>query len=300
MRCSGRHFLLCLALPLLGAAQARAAEPPRTLFKFSAGSALLARPAVGQGGAIYVGSADGYVHALRADGGFRWSYTVKGRVIAPPVEDPSSGRVFVATSEKRLYALEADSHLRWVFPLPAAPRGELLMTPKGTLFFVGQDDHLYGLTAGGALNLRLAAPAARSSPVWLGQGPAALVLGTDIATLKGYGYERRALAFAFGAAAQLELAGNGGILSCEDGSARARGVSPELAITSDCLAPPVQGTGFFAVAEADGSVRLRYTDGSEHRLPLGSTPLRPVWDGARRRLIVASADGNLSVLELPR
>lgn len=249
---------------------------------------------------MYLGSADGYVHALSADGAFRWSYTVKGRVVAPPVEEPSSGRVFVATSEKRLYALESDAHLRWVFPLPVAPKSELLLTPKGTLLFVGQDDYLYGVTTGGALSLRLAATAARSAPAWLEPGGAALVLGTDLARLKGYGYERRPLAFALGASAELDLSESGAIFSCEQGFARALGVSPGLTLQSDCLSPPVQGAGFFAIAEANGTVRLRYTDGREQRVPLGAPPLRPVWDGERQRLLVAGVNGNLSVLELPR
>jgi len=77
-------------------------------------------------------------------------------------------------------------------------------------------------------------------------------------------------------------------------------VSPGLELQSDCLSPPVQGTGFFAIAEANGTVRLRYTNGSEQRVPLGAPPLRPVWDSERQRLLVASVNGNLSVLELAR
>ncbi|HEX2871577.1 MAG TPA: PQQ-binding-like beta-propeller repeat protein, partial [Polyangiaceae bacterium] len=149
---------------------ARAAEPLQTVFRFSASATLFARPGVGQSGSVYVGSGDGYLHALSPDGSFRWSYTVKGRIVAPPVEDPVTGRVFVATSEARLYALEPDSHLRWVFPLPVVPKTELSLTAKGTLHFIGQDDYLYGVTTGGAMNLRLAATGARSAPLQLASG----------------------------------------------------------------------------------------------------------------------------------
>jgi hypothetical protein len=190
----------------LASLHTHAAEAPRVVFRFSASSSLFARPGVGQDGSVYVGSGDGYVHALSPDGSFRWSYTVKGRVVAPPVEEPKSGRVFVATSEARLYALEPDSHLRWVFPLPVAPKSELSLTPKGTLLFVGQDDYLYGVTTGGALSLRLAAKGARSAPTQLATGQIALVLGDTLATLKGYGYERASLAGPFGLGAKLALA----------------------------------------------------------------------------------------------
>ncbi|HVY27423.1 MAG TPA: PQQ-binding-like beta-propeller repeat protein [Polyangiaceae bacterium] len=290
----------CLALALLGASVARA--EPRTVFHFSASSSLFARPGVGQGGAVYIGSGDGYVHALAADGTFRWSYTVKGRVVAPPVEEAASGRVFVATSESKLYALEADSHLRWVFPLPVAPKSELSLTPKGTLYFVGQDDALYGVTTGGALTLRIAATAARSAPVLLEGGQTALVLGDSVATLKGYGYARAALPGVFDAAAKLALGADGAVFACENGLARVvsgSATAPLLELESDCLSPPVRGDGFFAIAEATGDVRLVQADGQSGRIALGASPLRPIWDAARRRLVLSTATGSVTALELP-
>ncbi|MES1185782.1 MAG: PQQ-binding-like beta-propeller repeat protein [Myxococcales bacterium] len=293
------RWLRCCALVLGLARSANAAESPRTVFQFSASSTLFARPGLGRDGAVYVGSGDGYVHALAADGGFRWSYTVKGRVVAPPVEEPNSGRIFVATSEKRLYALEPDSHLRWVFPLPVAPKSELSLTAKGTLLFVGQDDYLYGVTTGGALSLRLAAAGARSAPMQLVGGQTGLVLGDAFATLKGYGYERSPLLSPFGGGAKLAVDANRAIFACEDGRVRAvsdRGA--ELEANSDCLSAPTRGDGFFAVAEAEAKVRLFYADGTTHTVALDAAPLRPIWDAARRRLILASATGSVRVLEL--
>jgi hypothetical protein len=221
-------------------------------------------------------------------------------LLAPPVEEPSSGRVFVATSEARLYALEPDSHLRWVFPLPVAPKSELSLTPKGTLLFVGQDDHLYGVTTGGALSLRLAATAARSAPAQLASGQTALVLGDAFATIKGYGYERAPLGGPFGPSAKLALDADRAIFACDEGRASVvSGGHKTFDAKSDCLSPPTRGQGFFAVAEASGGVRLFYADGSTTQVQLDAAPLRPVWDAARRRLVVSSATGSLTVLELP-
>jgi len=245
-----------------------------------------------------VGSGDGYVHALNPDGSYRWSYTVKGRIVAPAVEEATSGRVFIATSEARLYALEPDSHLRWVFPLPVAPKSELALTSKGTLLFVGQDDHLYGVTTGGALTLRLAAVGARSAPTVLASGKAALVLGDALATLKGYGYERAVLPGAFGASAKLALDADRAIFACDDGVARAiSGVGVELEVKSDCLSAPVRGDGFFAVAESR-HVRLLYPHGVSQEVALGAAPLRPIWDSARHRLVLSTATGSVTVLDL--
>jgi len=287
-----------LAALLAAPAQAEPRLALRTVYKFSASASLFARPGVGRDGSVYVGSGDGYVHALGPDGSFRWSFTVKGRVQAPPVEEPSSGHVFVATSESRLYALDSDSGLRWVLPLPAPPKSELQLTPKGTLFFVGQDDYLYGVTTGGALSLRLAASGARSAPALLAGEKLGLVLGEQLVTLKGYGYERRALPASFGASALLALGPESAIFACENGQARVVGEARELDVKSDCLWPPLRGDGFFAVAEASGVLRLLFGDGTVTRVALGAAPLRPSWDAPRRRLIAASATGLVSVLEL--
>lgn len=288
-------FSLAAWLVVATPAPASARPVPSTVFKFAAGSSLFARPGVGRDGSVYIGSGDGYVHALKADGSFRWSYTVKGRIVAPPVEEPSSGRVFVATSEKKLYALEPDSHLRWVFPLPVTPQSELALTPKGTLYFVGQDDYLYGVTTGGALGLRLAATGARSAPAILDGALVGLILGEQLATLKGYGYERSALPAPFDAAAKLALDNSRAIFACESGVARAVGGSAPFSLPSDCLAPPVRGDGFVAIAERNGDVRLVFADGTEEHVTVGA-PLAPVWDGAHHQLILASAAGVVSVL----
>lgn len=299
---------LLIALPVVAAALcpaglALASKPLvapelRLAFRFGAGTGLFARPGVGPDGSVYVGTGDGYVHALWADGSYRWSYTVKGRVAAPPIAEPATRRVFVLTSEAKLYALEPDSRLRWVSSLPVAPKSEMALTSKNWLLFVGQDDHLYGVTTGGALVLRLAARGARSAPVALADGKTALVLDQQIATLKGYGYERAPLPGAFGASALLALDSNRAVFGCESGRVRAAGPAP-LDVESDCLAPPVRGDGFFAVAESSGAVRLLHDSGVTTRLPVGAPPLRPLWDGPRRHLILASRTGAIAVYEMP-
>ena len=293
-----RSGLATAALALLVASSAQAES--LTVYRFTASASLFARPGVGKDGSVYVGSGDGYVHALGPDGAFRWSYTVKGRVVAPPVEEPVSGRVFVATSEAKLYALESDSHLRWVFPLPVAPKGELSLSSKGTLYFVGQDDYLYGVTTGGALSLRLAAAHARSAPVLLeGAVRPVLVLGDNLATLNGYGYVRVPLPAPVEGGAKLALGPNGHVFACENGHARAfSAAGSELNVSSDCLAPPVDGDGFFAIAESSGAVRLITAASVTRSIELGAAPLRPVWDAPRHRLVLATATGNVTVVEI--
>ncbi|HYP86684.1 MAG TPA: PQQ-binding-like beta-propeller repeat protein [Polyangiaceae bacterium] len=279
-------------------ALAEARPSPRMVYRFSASASLFARPGVADDGSLYVGAGDGNVHALGPDGSFRWSYTVKGRVLAPPLIEASSGHVFVATSDARLYALDGDSQLRWVLPLPAAPKTELVLTPTGILFYVGQDGFLYGVTTGGVLSLRLAAPKSRSAPALLSGARLGLVLGEHLAILKGYGFERRALAASFGADATLALGPDSAVFACEEGVGRVERSATELAVAADCAWPPVRGDGFFAVASAGGELRLYFADGSLGRVALGAALLSPSWDAPRRRLVASSATGAVSVLEL--
>ncbi len=276
-------------------------ELPGLVYRFSAGAALFAPPGVGSDGALYVGSGEGYVHALTSDGGFRWSRTLLGRVVAPPIFDGATGRLFVATSEARLYALERDSSLRWVFPLPVAPKTELVLTAKGTLLFVGTDDHLYGVTTSGALVLRLAAPGARSAPALLQGGGAALILQGSLATLSGYGFERAPLKRAFGPFALLAVAANQAVFACENGSARVFGPGFAWlpALNRDCLSPPVACEEFLAIAESGGNVRLVYPSQLSTSFALGEPPLTPVWDAARRRLVLSTRLGSVLVVQVP-
>ena len=74
--------------------------------------AAFGAPGVGADGSLAVGTVDGYVHALRADGIFRYSYTVDGRVHGSPVV-LGDGLVVVASDKSGLYAIKPDGSLAW-------------------------------------------------------------------------------------------------------------------------------------------------------------------------------------------
>jgi hypothetical protein len=94
------------------------------------------------------------------------------------------------------------------------------------------------------------------------------------------------------------VAADRAIFGCDGARALSVG-SPPLDVESACLTPPVRGDGFFAVAETTGGVRLLHDSGVSTHVPVGASPLRPIWDAPRRRLILASATGSLVVYDLP-
>jgi putative pyrroloquinoline-quinone binding quinoprotein len=145
--------LLSLSMaPPAAVAAAPAACAPLPRFRFDAGAPLAAPAAVAPDGSVCVGTIDGYVHGLGADGSFRWSYSVHGAVTHRP--HFAAQRWFIATSSQRVYALNPDGSLSWVFKSYTAVESELVSDAKSTLYFVGADHFLYGLTPHGAVSLR--------------------------------------------------------------------------------------------------------------------------------------------------
>jgi outer membrane protein assembly factor BamB len=107
------HLLLAaLAVTLFGVHAGAADRAPRPLWSFHAGAPLSGPPGLGADGTFAIGTVDGYVHALRPDGVFRYSYTVDGRVVFSPVV-LADGLVLAASDQNRLYAIRPDGSLAW-------------------------------------------------------------------------------------------------------------------------------------------------------------------------------------------
>ena len=140
-----------VATPPVRSARAAALLPTQR-FRFDAGAPLLAPAAVAEDGTLCVGTADGYVHSLNADGSYRWSHSVPGAIRRRPLH--VGGLWYVVTSGARVVALGAEGTVAWVFKAPNEVNSELAADADGTAYFVGIDRFLYGLTAHGAVTVR--------------------------------------------------------------------------------------------------------------------------------------------------
>jgi PQQ-like domain len=146
-------------------------------WRFQAAAPIPDTPAVTESGLVYVSTVEGYVHALAADGAFRWSYGVEGVPIGAPAVD-HDGEVYVATSARRVYAIRADGHLRWVHRAPARITTSVVSGASSTLYFGASDQRLYALaTWGGTLWSRALGQAIVGRPAvsldgWVGIGTA--------------------------------------------------------------------------------------------------------------------------------
>ncbi len=127
----------------------RRPRPLGEAFAFHAGTALSVPLGVGRDGSVAVGTIDGYLHALRPDGGFRWSYTLNARVSSRPVV-LDDGSVLVASAANQLFLLRADGTLAWQRALPR-PASALVADPAYHLHFLSVDGALLTMSPRGGV-----------------------------------------------------------------------------------------------------------------------------------------------------
>lgn len=148
---------------------------PPLAWRFQAAAPSSGGAGVAPDGSVYLATVEGYVHALAADGAFRWSYNLSGVPVGTPAVD-RAGQVYVATSEQRLYALRADGRVAWMHRPLSRVATDVVWAPPGVVYFGGRDRRMYALAAwGGPLWSRqlprsLAAAPASLAGGWLGVG----------------------------------------------------------------------------------------------------------------------------------
>lgn len=134
------------AVPRAGAPDSRARIGPELAWSFRSAAPVAAAPALLPGGGVVVTTVEGYVHRLGADGGFEWSYTLRGNPIGGAAVD-RDGSVYVATSSDRVYALDPGGKKRWVYESPVSPVTPVLWAAPGVVYFAAEDRRLYALLA---------------------------------------------------------------------------------------------------------------------------------------------------------
>ncbi len=142
---------LSTAPPTNGALSAPSAvslSAPRVAWRFQAAAPSSGAAAVAPDGSTYVATVEGYVHALAADGEFRWSYNLSGTPLGTPAVD-RAGQVYVATSAQRLYALRPDGHVAWMHRPLSKITTDVVWGPPGVVYYGGRDRRLYALAAWG-------------------------------------------------------------------------------------------------------------------------------------------------------
>ncbi|HTM46207.1 MAG TPA: PQQ-binding-like beta-propeller repeat protein [Polyangiaceae bacterium] len=147
--------------PVKHAAAQPLAAPPLlapVVWRYNTASPLCADPIVTAAGQVVLATAEGYLHALAADGALLWNYTLQGSAIGGPVSD-DHGRVYVATVGRKLYAIESSGSAAWTYTavveIVAGPHWD----SRGFVVFPGSDHHQWAVSTRGRAVARLPLPA---------------------------------------------------------------------------------------------------------------------------------------------
>ncbi len=331
--------LATVGLVPLAAQNAPAPSPPpgpapldiEPLWSFHAGAPLQASAGAANG-TVAVGSSDGYLHTLRDDGAYRWSYTLKGAIVAPPMIDVR-GTVFAVTAARRLYALSPQGTLAFSMALSGRPLAPLRWSSDGALLVSTSEGVAYAITTSGAMRTAMVLHERLSSPPlplesgkWLVGSERGALLEIDgwksrrdklsdqpiTALVSGSGKAYFALAggrvFGAGGAenerfSQLGCAGEKATVVSDDGRvARVSAAGTRLLARlrgPASAAPACARDGRVFVPMASGELVVVRPDGTVRRYAVGRAMLfTPLVDEALGRVLVSAADGRTWALSL--
>lgn len=293
-------------------------------------------PAVAPDGTVYVGSADGSLHALAGDGSFRWSISLNGAVLGSPSVG-SRGTVYAATANGQVSALRQDGTLLWSLRPPMPPATGVVLGPKEQLYFAGRDGALYAVSShGGVLPRRSFAqgisvgPIAERSEIVLGTKAGELILFGSSERPRRFGFPRALEAVpALGPAAAYVIAGDElfsvdlsgrrqwsasgfrslgagehGIVACSSGgelvwfTLDGRIEHRARLPTAPSGSPRVTSSGSVLVPSEDGRLLVFSAGGRlERDAVIARAPVVGITlDAARARALVAAGDGAIAAL----
>lgn len=120
------------------------AQAPKLLWSTDLGYRIQSSPTLGLDGNIYIGTDDGFVHAIKPDGSIAWSSRSEAAVVSTPAVD-AQGNIYFGSMDKLMYAVNPDGRGRWFTSL----RSEIASSPAIT----GEGDIVVGTIQGAMICL---------------------------------------------------------------------------------------------------------------------------------------------------
>ena len=230
-------------------------------WKFQTGGSIVSSPAIGDDGAIYVGSDDGYVYAISPYGGGKWAFQTGNLVQSSPAIS-SEGVLYVGSYDYKLYAINPDGTEAWEF----GTTGQIYSSPavdSNGVIYVGSDDALlYAIDRKGVRKWFFpTGDRVRSSPAISNDGT--IYVGSD---------DTRLYAVNSDGAGKWSFKTGGMIRS----------------------SPAIGSNGIIYVGSADGKVYAINTDGTKKwEFETGGSISSSIVIGSDSSLYVGSEDGNV-------
>jgi hypothetical protein len=154
-------------------------------FSFHAGAPLGGPAGIGMDGSLLAGTTDGYLHALRPDGSFLWSYTVRGRVLGRPAWSPE-GVALASAQQSSLYAVDAGGDLAWTTTVPGGVTSAPLVDAEGKVWVTTGGGTLLAFgRRGGVSGFARIGPGSALGPVLLESGEVAVANAEGVLRVAG-------------------------------------------------------------------------------------------------------------------
>ena len=102
---------------------------------FKTGFDIVAAPALGDDGVIYVGSRDNHLYAIEPDGTEKWKFETSNGITSAPAID-ADGTIYVANVDGNLYAINPDGSEKWTFePAESGAASDLAIDSNGSIYY---------------------------------------------------------------------------------------------------------------------------------------------------------------------
>lgn len=105
-------------------------------------------PAIDDNGTVYVGSSDGNLYAILADGSLGWTFSTGDSSYSSPLIGPD-GTIYIGTYTNELYAVNPDGSQKWRFTAGGRLQSSPAIADDGTIYIGCNDYNLYAVNPNG-------------------------------------------------------------------------------------------------------------------------------------------------------
>jgi outer membrane protein assembly factor BamB len=122
------------------------------VWTYPTGGVVYSSPAIAADGTIYVGSEDGWLHAINPDGSRKWAFTGAGDWIDSSPAIGPDGTIYFGCWDNHVYAIDpADGTEKWRYATGNLVIASPAIDAAGNIYFGSNDGIFYSLTPGGSL-----------------------------------------------------------------------------------------------------------------------------------------------------
>jgi outer membrane protein assembly factor BamB/PKD repeat protein len=163
-------FLLffSLIIPLLVFPSSLWANDGNKKWSFKTGGGIIASPAIGRTGTIYIGSTDHKIYAINPDGSLVWHFSGSTAGITSSPAIGPDGIIYVGSYDYHLYAIHADGTQKWAFNTGGQVNSSPAIGSDGTIYVgsggSGSNFKLHAINPDGSAKWAFDCPVAWSSP----------------------------------------------------------------------------------------------------------------------------------------